>query len=705
MDEKRAAAHALTREFQIVRYECFDYGFLKSVVGADQARGRRKDRLNNLFIMADTETSKSAPDRWEVRNHKREYLDNENYIVKWSVAINTAGINVAALWGDDPEELIDCITRIHAALPGDTTIIYIHNLAYDYVFLRKFFLAAWGAPVKQLNTKPHYPVEIGYFNGIVFRDSLIIAQRSIEKWAKDLNVEHQKAVGSWDYDKIRHQRDELTEEEQIYIVNDVLAGVECLQATRKAIRKTYRGFPYTATGIPRSELREVSKLHHAHQWVKENYEWEPYTINEWMYHGGYVHMSRWRAGDIVPAIAFDFASSYPYVLLAYPFPYEKWARLPFDPSPEWIRSRSDDEAFMFEASFRNVRLKDPFFPMPVLQLSKVTMVMDAVADNGRIREAGFCSLWMNEITLDLISRIYEWDELELNDCWFSAKRYLPDWIAGYIYKLFRDKTVLKGGDPVQYAIAKAKLNSIYGMMVQKIVRDEITEDPVTGDYEIADNHDEEHFLKAISNQNLFLWYSVGVWCTSYAQRNLFRLGSCAAGPDSWLYSDTDSCYFEHCDQEKVEAYNREVRERLSARGFGAVEHNGREYWLGVAEKDGEYSEFRGWHSKCYAVRDAETGKLKITVAGVPKKGVACLEDDIRNFKPGFIFQGEKTGKLTHMYHYAIEIHRNSYGDLIGDSINLIPCDYEVSPSIEKKIQQALNGMEVSVPYYGDDAVL
>ena len=47
---------------------------------------------------------------------------------------------------------------------------------------------------------------------------------------------------------------------------------------------------------------------------------------------------------------------------------------------------------------------------------------------------------------------------------------------GYVYELFKNKTMLKGGDPVDYALAKAKLNSLYGMCVQKAIQQDIVED-------------------------------------------------------------------------------------------------------------------------------------------------------------------------------------------------------------------------------------
>ena len=82
-------------------------------------------------------------------------------------------------------------------------------------------------------------------------------------------------------------------------------------------------------------------------------------------------------------------------------------------------------------------------------------------------------------------------------------------------------------------------------------------------------------------------------------------------------------------------------------------------------------------SKRYAGRGADDNELHITVAGVPKKtGAKCLENDLTNFAKGFIFSGEITGKLSHFYIFSEDgIYIDEFGNEIGDSIDLEPCDY------------------------------
>ena len=64
---------------------------------------------------------------------------------------------------------------------------------------------------------------------------------------------------------------------------------------------------------------------------------------------------------------------------------------------------------MFTARFANIKLKDPNYPMPVLQFSKCKTVND-VTDNGRIIAAQFLQINTNEIDYKLIDKYYTWDK-------------------------------------------------------------------------------------------------------------------------------------------------------------------------------------------------------------------------------------------------------------------------------------------------------
>ena len=141
---------------------------------------------------------------------------------------------------------------------------------------------------------------------------------------------------------------------------------------------------------------------------------------------------------------------------------------------------------------------------------------------------------------------------------------------------------------------------------------------------------------------------------------------------------------------------------MKAAGYDPGVFNDREYIPGVAELDGEYTQFRTVGAKRYCCREKETGELKLTVSGVPKKaGAKCLEDDIENFRSGFTFRGEITGKLTHLYQYVDDIYQNKYGDWIADSVYPVPCDYLLDESIEHALD-TFGEEEIYIQVYDEE---
>lgn len=673
--------------YQMRHYKGYSYSKLGKAILTLRKNGRSKDvsYYNDVIIMADTETSKQTVNALDPEG---KHVPVPNYVVAWTISIRAFHRNIVTLWGRTPKELMHCITLIHDNLRGDKTVIYYHNRSYDYCFLSKYERKAWGTPVKQLNIKPHFPLTMEYENGLVFKDSLMLAQRSLEKWAEDMNVEHRKSVGKWDYSKIRNQKEDFTPDELEYIEHDTLAGVECIDALMATLKKNIVTIPLTATGIPREESRKIGLDYNANSVFKENVP--PFHVQqllEKIYHGGFTHANRHIVDNVLYSKLIggnikckDFASSYPAVMLTQKYPISNWATME-DTSIEKIMSLKDDYAFIFKVYLIRPMLKDTGFPMPTLQKSKCDNIINGVYDNGRILGADYIELTTNEIDWEVYQEQYSFDFIMVKNIYYAAKGYLPRWFTNYVFDLYRDKCTLKDGDPVLYAIAKAKLNSLYGMCVMKPIRAVIEEIYGTEEFrtqELTTEHAKIEYEKFTEKKNQVLQFSWGVWVTSYAFRNLMALGKCIDYDNGgfWAYSDTDSIYAYNWDEAKLEAYNNNCKELLKVNGYGAVEYNGKEYWLGVAADDGEYSEFITQGCKRYACRDAVTGKLKITVAGVPKKtGAICLKDDIENFKRGLVFDGETTGKKLHTYLFVDEIYTDSNGNEIADSIDLTPCDY------------------------------
>lgn len=663
--------------FQKHEYVCtyfrdFDYGILNKVMYIRKP-GQHEQEISDCIMMLDTETSKSVSG--EVC---------ENYVVAWSLSIRAFHVNICTLYGNKPSECIECLNMVMDHLSGNQYYIYVYNLSYDWVFLRKFLIREYDIPCRQLNTKSHYPIYIQFENGLILRDALCLAQRKLEKWAIDMNVEHQKAVGFWDYDLIRDQDHVFTDDEIHYIENDTLAGVECLDVLMQSVNKRIYSMPWTATGIPRDEVKKRGKANRGNlRFKKQCLDYQQQKIMQKVFHGGYTHGNRLFYNDTAYGIikCYDFASSYPYVMLSEKFPSEKFTALPNCSISDILND--PDNAYFFKLIMINASLKDDLFPMPVLQFSKCEKVINPDIDNGRILSCDYAEIWLTETDLEVIAQQYNMERHICVNVYAAYKAYLPRWYTDYIYELFTQKTVLKGADPVLYGVSKGKLNSLYGMTVQRPVPYTLVEDYITGEYETKEMDPEEEYEKYMKRTGNVLNYQIGVWVTAYAMRNLFLLGSCCHdatenGKGLWLYSDTDSCYGIGWDMDKLNEYNEICKKKLLENNYGPVLHNSREYWLGVAEHDGTYTEFKQIHAKCYCGRSADDGKLHITVAGVPKAGAAVLDDDIKNFRPGVVFPGTVTGKKTYTYFFNDKIKIDKRGNEIGDSIDLSPCDYLLS---------------------------
>ena len=212
----------------------------------------------------------------------------------------------------------------------------------------------------------------------------------------------------------------------------------------------------------------------------------------------------------------------------------------------------------------------------------------------------------------------------------------------------------------------------------------------------------EVYLKNIKKRSVFLPYQWGCWTTSLAMYHLFELGSCCK---LWLYSDTDSVYGIGWNKKLVKKLNYKYRKMSEKAGFKAVEHEGKDYWLGVAEtsKKDKYSEFKYMGAKRYCGRCKEDNKLHITVAGVPKSAADQLDDNILNFKKDFVFDGKKSGKKTHNYMFVDDIYIDEHGNETADSVDLSPCDYKLDVVEYHSLDEYLGDVDyVSIPYYSDE---
>ena len=667
--------------YKLIHWTMYNYDELTKPNAIDKKYNPKTKQIttySRYIIMVDTETSKSQKDSYVLDKFGRKKWNTcRNYVVAFTISIRLDHENIVTLYGNRPDECIQCMKKINSHIFGMKKFFFIFNLSYDYWFLRKFLFEEFGYPERQLNLDAHYPISIEFSNGLILKDAYVLAQRKLEKWCQDLGVEDQKTSG-WDYDQIRRQDEMFDIDELEYIEHDTLAGVECIDKLLMTLNNCkLKDIPFTATGIARRSSYRIGRKHNAKStFNKLVLTKEQYLCFEASFHGGYTHCNRFLASMIFTNVkCFDFASSYPFVVCSERFPMSRFEEIYGYYTIEDILKTHDKFAYMFKLTLVNVRLRDPEEQMPVLQASKNIANIsydDTSSDNGRILSCTVYEGYMNDIDLELVNSQYIADYAIISELKRSEYGYLPRWFTDHVYKLYEDKCKLKNGDPVLYDITKAQLNSVaYGMIAMHNIKELIVEDYATGEYKEETGHSDELYEKFISNRKNIYPYQWSCWVTSYAQKNLHQLGKCC---DRWIYSDTDSCFSDSWHQDQIDAYNMTCRQKLSANGYEPITVNGKTFYLGETTLDKTCDRFKALHSKCYAYESE--GQISITVAGVPKKtGRKCIRS-LEDFNEDTVFDGLITGKKTHVYHTEECIFEED-GIIYGDSVDLIPCDYSV----------------------------
>lgn len=590
-------------------------------------------------------------------------------------------------------ELRDFIQVLEDIPTEVQTIIWVHNLSYEFMFLSN--ILEWGSVFARSPHKPMKAVPLKYSN-IEFRCSYFLTRLSLDTWGKQLGVH--KATGYLDYDKLRTPLTPLTDEELYYCEQDCLvveAGIKDYIKKYKSQRK----IPLTQTGTVRFEVKE--RLTADAEYVKFIKKLVPRDADEYarlqqIFAGGYTHANRLYSGKVVEGLIehYDFASSYPSVMIAEKYPMSRWiyTGLKHIPSEDTF----DEFAYIFRLKFS--QLNSTSFNT-YIQASKCFDFKGLKFDNGRILSAETVTLLITEQDWITIKNNYEWEELEVQWVYKSRKGYLPREFTNYILELYANKTELKdvAGMEELYMQSKQYINSMFGMCVTAIVQADCRLEngewhiqPLTKEY-VNTKLDK---LRGWSprERRYFLSYAWGCWVTAYARRNLWK---CIESVDrEVIYCDTDSIFVR--GQQDFTWYNEEVTEKLRiACEVNNLDFNktrpktpkGVEKPLGVFATEDNCKEFITLGAKRYVER-REDDTLHLTVSGINKGAVELLNNEIENFADGFEFDKDAdcvTKKLcTYIDNMPVTVWEDGYVSTYTKGINLRRTGYVLGITDEYK---------------------
>ena len=401
--------------------------------------------------------------------------------------------------------------------------------------------------------------------------------------------------------------------------------------------------------------------------------------------GGYTHSNIINTNIVIKnARSYDISSSYPWQLMQ---------KLPSKP----FRKCLVDE-FMTNDNYgyiAHIRLTDvdSVYYTHYLQDAKCFNKKNCVVDNGRIVSCDMCEIWITSIDYEIIVKNYNIGKIEILECYKSFLDYLDIRVLKLVLRLYQNKTKLKGvkGKENIYRREKSHLNSLYGMCVTNPLKQSAKFDCGWIRSELTEEFIDEKLEEMKNSHSTLMYYGAGVWITAGARKALMDCVLYSHEFDKHvIYCDTDSIkYFGSYDY-IFEEYNRKIYDKykeicsdntsIKIEDFIPEDNNGVKHPLGYYEIDSEHiEEIKCLGAKKYVVR--ENGKLHMTLAGVSKKGVVALNNDINNFKKGLVFDYDTSGKLTHFYNDEqpiadiTDVNGNVYHSELRYGITLAPTTY------------------------------
>ena len=598
-----------------------------------------------------------------------------SFMYLWGFGLGEHGdfLTYGRTWDEFKEMLEEVSNELNINI-NRRLVIYVHNLGYEFQFMRKLF--EWDTVFSVDERKPIKALTTG---GFEFRDSYILSGYNLESLASNLvNHKNKKMVGDLDYKLIRHHKTKITDDELKYIENDVTIILNYINEQLEQYGNITK-IPLTNTGRVReyvkhkcyytegkSKYKSSKSKQNNYRFIMDNLTLKPdeYLKLKRTFMGGFTHSNPIHTDKVLKDVnSIDFTSSYPSVMIAEQFPMGTG----FSPTKEDILKNGYDYYInnfccMMNVSVQN--LKNIFIYDSYLSESKCKIEGEKLITNGRVFSAQYLNTYMTDVDYSIFKRCYSWERIEIHDLICYPKGYLPKPIIESILALYQDKTTLKGvkGKEVEYLLSKGMLNSIYGMTVTDIVKDEITYEDEWGQEQVST---EEEIERYNSKKSRFLFYPWGVWVTAYARRNLW-LGILAIKED-YIYSDTDSIkFFNYSKHEKfIEGYNKLViNKQLKTLDYYNINPEllspktvkGTSKPLGVWDFEGIYSRFKTLGAKRYLVE--EDNKLYLTVAGLSKmNGINYMINQCNNdftkvfemFTDELTIPEENTGKNTHTY--------------------------------------------------------
>lgn len=618
----------------------------------------------------------------------------EGYMYHWQVCIDGF-----VCFGRTWKEFLTFLRKMNRALKNydekHKLVCYIHNFSYEFQFLYSWiklddvFAIDKRKPLKAISKD---------FN-IEFRCSYLLSNMNLKKFIENTpNAHYFKGTGDLDYKKVFTPKTPLTMSQLGYFFNDVMGLYEAIIYLLK--EDTLITIPLTSTGYVRRECRNNMRKNKKNrkQFLDLKLDDKLYHLCKAAFRGGNTASNRYKTNFInYDVSSYDMSSAYPYAMISGLYPITPFQEETIT-SLDMLDDYNKRYCTLAYYSFENVKLKKGV-PFPYIPYSKCIEFIAPSYEgnfrgkeycyNGRVLEAEFIKIAMTNYDYQIFINQYDYDEknVRVEDFFYSHKGFLPKELTDTVIEFFTLKSQLKGiiEKEYEYMKSKNKLNSLYGMIVTDIIRQE---NLFNDQWEKGENSTLEEYYK---KKNNFLTYQWGLFVTAICRTNLQKAID-KIGLDC-VYIDTDSVKFVGEHDDVFEQVNQEMIDWCTQNDIiNYVEVGTKKFYLGLYDKEKGYDEFITLGAKKYAFIQNE--KIGITVAGLNKKsGAQELErkGGLSNFKIGteFFDSGRKTVYYNDDNKHFITVK----GCQIENASNIALVDTTYTLGITDVMISILNGLE------------
>lgn len=636
---------------------------------------RNNAKYSDDVMVLDTECSNIFIVDGCVHAYGEEGVNYEKAVKCGLCYIWMIGINGIVYYGRSMADLKRCVKKLGKKLGKIHADIFIHNLSYDFQPLRN------ALTFENVFARESRKVIRSTIKGtrIRVRDSYVLSQMSLDSISKMYNLNDKKITGSYDYNKIRTEDTELTEEELLYCEHDCLSLMEYIEIEKKRYGSIVN-IPDTHTGKVRKMLKDIIKQQHVGNDDFAMRDWKrniakmhnrPYIFRMLCsaFMGGTVGVNFKYKNKLVNNVtSYDIKSAYIYEILKQKYPSTRFYEVDND-----MYENSGEYSYLMKVRLHDIYCNGYF---RYISLCKCLNFENVQTSSGKVVSAGMVELSLTNVDFEEIKKVYDIGSIEIVELYRARNSRMPKEIVMLLVQLYKEKENAAssfGKDSSEYKHIKKLLNAVYGMMVTNYVVDECSYDG-TWEKKYMDDEDVEKRVNDLCGSEL-LPYQWGVWVTAYTRAHLWKAIN-HFGIDC-VYCDTDCVKVLKEDDTFINEMNAEC-DSLAKEIYNLYLIDGSSTkCIGHFEKEYKADEFKSVSAKRYAY--SMNGKVKIHISGIREEAASALNGCVDSLKPGIVFSEAQCGRKTKYYNDEqpeISIDGKNYFQKYG--ICIMPSSYKIT---------------------------